>query len=207
MGDLKYKEQLELTSQQADGLAVMVALAVLLYVINILMPVGGSSATPAEPFSKREKGMLTIALNLDGQERGVYFMAPGATISDLMTAIRTTIPLELERGMGSRRLQTGDEVYLTSVAPALGTPFLERCPHIGKMSAAQSLALDLPVDINKAGLEDLVLVPGIGEKTAMQIIALREAKGSLQSLEELQELSGMREKKFDKLKKYLFALP
>jgi competence protein ComEA len=89
----------------------------------------------------------------------------------------------------------------------LGTPFLERCPQVGKMSAAQSLALDLPIDINKAGFEDLVLVPGIGEKTAVQIIALREAKGSLRSLEELQELSGMKEKKFDKLKKYFFALP
>lgn len=202
-----YKRHIELTGRQAYGLAVMVALAVLLYVINILMPLGGASATPAEPFSKREKGMLTIALNMDGQERGVYFMPPGATVFDLMTAIRTTIPPEFERGLGSHRLLTGDEIYLTSVAPALGTPFFERCPHIGKMSAAQSLALDLPVDINKAGFEDLVLVPGISEKTAAQIIALRESKGSLRSLEELQELSGMKEKKVDKLKKYFFALP
>lgn len=206
MGDLKYEEQLELTGQQAGGLAVMVALAVLLYVVNILIPLGGSSATRAEPFSTREKGMLTIALNMNGQERGVYFMPPGATISDLMLAIRTTIPAKFGRDMGSRRLLNGDAVYLTSVAPALGTPFLERCPHVGKMSAAQSLALDLPVDINKASFEDLILVPGIGEKTAAQIIALREAKGSLHSLEELQELSGMKEKKFDKLKKYFFAL-
>jgi competence protein ComEA len=199
MGDLKYKEQRELTGRQTDGLAVMVALAVLLYVINVLMPMGGSSAAPAEPFSKREKGMLTIALKMDGQERGVYFMPPGSTVSDLMPAVRTTMPPEFEKGMGSRRLLTGDEIYLTSVAPAF--------PVLRKMSAAQSLALELPVDINKASLEDLVLVPGIGEKTATQIIALRESKGSLRSLEELQEITGIKDKKFDKLKKYFFALP
>lgn len=199
MGDLKYQEKLELTGKQSDGLAAMVALAVLLYVINILMPLWGSSATPAEPFSNREKGMLTIALNMDGQERGVYFMPPGATISDLMLAIRTTIPQEFDRDMGSHRLLTGDKIYLTSVAPS--------APVMGKMSVAQSLALDLPIDINKANFEELVLVPGIGEKTAAQIIALRGSKGSLRRLEELKELRGIKEKKFDKLKKYFFALP
>jgi competence protein ComEA len=199
MGDLKYKEHLELTGKQSDGLAAMLALAVLLYVVNILMPLWGSSTTSAEPFSKREKGMLTIALNMDGQERGVYFMPPGTTISDLMPALRPSIPVEYDRGIVSRRLLTGDKIYLTRVAFS--------SPIIGQMGAAQLLALDLPMDINKASLEELILVPGIGERIAAQIIALRGAKGSLRSLEELQELTGIKETKFDKLKSYFFALP
>jgi hypothetical protein len=199
MGDLKYKEHLELTGRQTNGLAAMVALAVMLYVINVLMPLWGSSATPAEPFSEREKGMLTIALNMDGHERGVYFMPPGTTISDLMPALRPSIPGGYDRGTGSLRLLTGDKIYLTRVAPS--------SPIIGQMGAAQLLALDLPMDINKASLEELILVPGIGERIAAQIIALRGAKGSLRSLEELQELTGIKEIKFDKLKKYFFALP
>lgn len=199
MGNLKYKEHLELTGQQLHGLAAMVVLAVLLYIINIPMPLCRSSATPDEPFSKREKGMLTIALNVDGQERGVYFMPPESNISDLMPVIRMTAPLELDRGIGTRRLLAGDKIYLTSIAPSAAV--------MGKMSAAQSLALDLPMDINKASFEELVLVPGIGERTAARIIALREAKGSFRNLAELKELRGIKEKKFDKLKKYFFALP
>lgn len=199
MGDLKYKEHIGLTGQQLDGLAAMVALAVLFYVIKVILPWGGYSTTPTEPFSYRGKGTLAIALNLDEQEQGVYFMPPEATISDLLLAIGTTIPREFDRGMVSRRLLTGDKVYLTSVLPSY--------PVLGKMRAAQSLALDLPVDINKASLEELILVPGVGEKTAAQIIALREAKGSIRSLEELTELSGIKNKKLDKLKNYFFALP
>ncbi|MDP2267556.1 MAG: helix-hairpin-helix domain-containing protein, partial [Deltaproteobacteria bacterium] len=199
MGNLKYMEHLELTGQQSDGLAVMVVLAVLLYVLNIPMPLERSSNAPDEPFSKGEKGTMTIALSVDGQERGVYFMPPGATLSDLMPAIRTTIPREFDSDIGSHQLLTGDNIHLTVVAPS--------SPVIGKMSAAQSLALDLPIDINKVSFEELILVPGIGERTAAQIIALRGAKGSLRSLDELQELTGIKEIKFAKLKNYFFASP
>lgn len=199
MSELVHKEQLEITSQQSDGLVAMVALAVFLYVANSLLPFWGSSANPAEPFSKREKGMLAIALNVDDQERGVYFLPPEATINDFMLAIGTTIPRGFDRGMGSHRLLTGDKIYLTSAMPY--------SPVRGKMSVAQSLALDLPIDINKANFDELVLVPGIGARTAAQIIALRSAKGSLRSLAELKEIKGIKEKKFDKLKKYFFVLP
>jgi competence protein ComEA len=189
----------QLTDQQLDGLAAMVALAVFFTVINIFAPRWGSSSTPTEPFSKREEGSLTIALNMDKQERGVYFMPPGATISDFMPAIGTTIPLELNAGIGSRRLVAGDKVYLNSVE---SFPLV-----IGRMSAAQSLALGLPINLNQASFEDLVLVPGIGERTAARIIALREAKGRFRSREELKELSGIKEKKFDAVKKYFFVAP
>lgn len=193
------KEHKELTGRQLDGLTAMVALAVFLYVVKAFVPLWGSTTALSEPFLKKDKGMLTIALKIDGQERGVYSMPAGATISDLMFILgRANLP-DFDRSRGARRLQTGDEVCLTSVA---SSP-----PVVGRMSAAQSLAVGVPVDINTSGFEDLVLVPGIGEKTAARIIGLRAAKGRLRSLDELKELSGIREKKFEKLKKYFFVAP
>jgi competence protein ComEA len=192
-------QRVQLTSQQLDGLAVLVALATFFTVINIFVPHGGSSATPAEPFSRREKGMLAIALNVDEEERGVYFLPPEARTASFLPARGTAIGKEFEGGLDSRRLQTGDKVYLTSVG---SSP-----PAIGRMTAAQLLALNLPIDINEASFEDLVLVPGIGERTAEQIIALRRTKGSFRSREELKEIAGIKEKRFDTLKKYFLALP
>jgi len=199
MGNLNYKEYLKLTSQQSNGLAAIVVLAVWFYVLNILMSFWGSSAYPIEPYFHKEKGMMTIALNVDGQERGVYFMASGATVSDLLLAIGTTFPPDFDRGKGALKLLSGDKVFLSGVAPS--------SPVIGKMSVAQSLALDLPIDINKANLKELVLIPGIGEKTAAQIIAHREATGGVRSPEELMELRGIKEKKYKKLKQYFLSVP
>lgn len=42
-----------------------------------------------------------------------------------------------------------------------------------------------PVDLNSAGVEDLMTLPGVGEKTAMRIIAERERLGGFSSVEDL----------------------
>ena len=50
------------------------------------------------------------------------------------------------------------------------------------------------VDLNQAGLEELMKLPGIGEKRAGDIIRLREQKGGFSSKEEILEISGISEK-------------
>ena len=60
------------------------------------------------------------------------------------------------------------------------------------------------IDLNKAQLNDLVLLPGIGEATAMNIISYREANGGFKTLEELLNVKRIGEKRFGQIKKYLF---
>jgi len=60
------------------------------------------------------------------------------------------------------------------------------------------------INLNTAGITDLVRLPGIGEKTAESIIALREAKGKYKSVAELLEVRGIGEVKFNKIKKFLY---
>ncbi len=42
-----------------------------------------------------------------------------------------------------------------------------------------------PVDLNSAAVEDLMTLPGVGEKTARRIIAERELRGGFSSVEDL----------------------
>ena len=60
------------------------------------------------------------------------------------------------------------------------------------------------IDINTAGISKLVMLPGIGEKTAEKIIELRSEKGQFRKLEELMEVKGIGEVKFNKIKKFLY---
>lgn len=50
------------------------------------------------------------------------------------------------------------------------------------------------VDLNHAGADELMKLPGIGEKRANDIIMLREQKGGFSSKEELLEISGISER-------------
>ena len=61
------------------------------------------------------------------------------------------------------------------------------------------------VNLNQASLEQLAMLPGIGIKTAERILAYRKASGRFNSIDELLEVKGIGNSKFDKIKKYIFV--
>ena len=63
------------------------------------------------------------------------------------------------------------------------------------------------LDLNRVSREELVGVPGIGPRMAQTIIDLRTKKGSFTRVEELLEVTGIKEKKFAALTKYLEVVP
>jgi hypothetical protein len=74
-----------------------------------------------------------------------------------------------------------------------------------RMKTATLLALNLPIDINRAAFDDLLLIPGIGETTARKILELRQSSGGrLSNLEILMEIKGIKEKRFSQLKGYFY---
>ncbi|MBE0570440.1 MAG: ComEA family DNA-binding protein [Ignavibacteriaceae bacterium] len=60
------------------------------------------------------------------------------------------------------------------------------------------------INLNTAGINELVKLPGIGEKTAGKIIQLRSERGKFKRLEELMDVRGIGEVKFNKIKKFLY---
>ncbi len=59
------------------------------------------------------------------------------------------------------------------------------------------------ISINSADLEELCLLPGIGPNTAEKIIEYRNEHGLFQTLDELQQVKGIGEKKFTSLQDYI----
>jgi len=61
------------------------------------------------------------------------------------------------------------------------------------------------ININTAGINELSMLPGIGEKTAEKIIDLRIERGRFKRIEELMDVKGIGEAKFNKMKKFLYV--
>ena len=59
------------------------------------------------------------------------------------------------------------------------------------------------IDLNSASLEQLQLLPGVGQSTAQQIIDYRLAHNGFTSIEELMNIKGIGEKKFEQIKQYI----
>jgi competence protein ComEA len=62
--------------------------------------------------------------------------------------------------------------------------------------------LGRPIPLNQATIEDLDRLPEIGPKLAQRIIEFRKSRGGFSILDELKEVSGIKEKKFEKIKSY-----
>ncbi len=60
-----------------------------------------------------------------------------------------------------------------------------------------------PVDLNRAGLQDLVSVPGIGPKTAARILRERSDRGPFASVDDLDRVRGVGRKRIEKWKAFL----
>jgi len=78
---------------------------------------------------------------------------------------------------------------------------------IGRMEARKLLIFSIPLDLNRVSAEDLALIPGIGESLAREIVAYRESRKGFRSVEELKNVKGIGEKKFQSFKAYLTVRP
>lgn len=59
------------------------------------------------------------------------------------------------------------------------------------------------IDINTASLQQLTLLPGIGETIAQRIVDYRTEYNGFTSIDELMQVSGIGEKKFEQIKPYI----
>lgn len=59
------------------------------------------------------------------------------------------------------------------------------------------------ININTATIEELRLLPGVGDSTAKNILTYRKANGPFKALGDVVKVKGIGEKKFKKLQGYL----
>lgn len=74
--------------------------------------------------------------------------------------------------------------------------------------AAAAQAADPPamtgvVNVNTASVEELQLLPGIGESRAQAVVELRKLRGGFKSLDELKEVKGIGDASLERLRPYV----
>ena len=73
-------------------------------------------------------------------------------------------------------------------------------PGTARGAAPQAAAPGEKVNINTAGVDELVALPGIGRAYAERIVEYRQKNGPFKKVEDLMNVSGVGEKSFLKMK-------
>jgi len=185
--------KIPISDRQRDGVIVVIVVAVIIYTLTFL-----SSLLPPKvcdlPYRDTGRDQLIVGITGDTNAQGIYWLPGNAHVRDLLKAAGIEHIEKFDEKILHGQLSTGKSVFIKSDSRI----------KIGEMNNAAKVALNIPININNATLEDLMLIPGIGESTASQIIQFRETSGNFCTLEDLMKIRGIKEKKFAKLKKYFF---
>lgn len=124
----------------------------------------------------------TISVEVKGEVEnpGVFTLNKGSNLNDLIQK------LKLKNNADTSNLSLLETLYNNQIIV-----ISKKEDNINKIS------------INSANLNELCLLPGIGESTALKIIEYRNNNGSFNSLEEIKNINGIGDKKYEKIKEFI----
>ena len=144
-----------------------------------------------------EQDLITVDVKGAVKSPGIYDLPVGSRVHD---AVQKAGGLTEEADSKSLNLaqKISDEALV--YVPTKGEEVASQQAASG---TTPSTSKDKKVNLNKASLEELKQVKGLGGKRAQDIIDHREANGKFKSVDELKKVSGIGVKTIEKLKDYV----
>lgn len=143
--------------------------------------------------SKEEASTIQVFVCGQVKNPGVYELDSEDRIVDAIEAAGgLTKKASYESVNQAQKMEDGQQIYIPSKQEQQNT--------LSQMDTENSSNL---ISINQASADELMTLPGIGESKANSIIAYREEHGGFQKIDELMEISGIKEGVYNKIKDYI----
>ncbi|WP_049536312.1 helix-hairpin-helix domain-containing protein [Streptococcus pseudopneumoniae] len=144
-----------------------------------------------------EQDLITVDVKGAVKSPGIYDLPVGSRVHD---AVQKAGGLTEQADSKSLNLaqKVSDEALV--YVPSKGE---EAASQRAASGTTPSSSKEKKINLNKASLEELKQVKGLGGKRAQDIIDHREANGKFKSVDELKKVSGIGAKTIEKLKDYV----
>ena len=154
--------------------------------------------------SPSEEIIREIVVEVTGEVRkpGIYIFQTPPTLQEALTkAGGLKEPALFDTSSSLEVLETGNLLTITKESSQ------EIKAKIGRMEAKKLLVFSIPLDLNRVSVEDLCLIPGIGESLAREIVAYRGKRKGFRTVGELKDVKGIGEKKWRVFKTFFWVSP
>ncbi len=172
-----------------------------------LAAVGTLALLAFTPAARADVGITetNVQIQVDGAVRkpGVYAVRRGGRVAEAIAAAGGPLPgARLLTLNLARAVVDGERCHVPAAGEALPAPASSARPRAkrARKAAAKPPTPDRPVDLNRATLQDLDTLPGVGPATAARILAVRKRLGRFRNVEELREVPGIGAKRLARLR-------
>ena len=156
--------------------------------------------------NENEKSERNIIVHIAGavKRNGIVEVKENSRINDIVEAAGgLTDNADLNQVNLAYIVEDGQKIYIPSI-----DEYKEKTEEIIQENAGNNVTEEtrestILININKANLQELCMLPGIGEATAQKIIQYREENSKFSSIEEIKNVSGIGEAKYESIKDFI----
>ena len=150
---------------------------------------------------EEEDYKIVVHITGEVEKEGIIEIKEGGRISDAIDAAGgLTKEADLERVNLAYELEDGQKIYIPNKNDKDIEEYVTEGVDDIVLPDELSNMGDGLININKADLEELQELDGIGEALAENIIAYRENNGKFKNIEDIKNVSGIGDSKYEKIK-------
>lgn len=194
--------RLKIAPWQAIVAAIAAIVAVLLWLAlsspksdGQLPPIEAAQAPEISTVTSEEALPEEVVVSVVGavEQQGILILPQGARIADALEVSGLAPDADIVSINHAQLLVDGEQIYVSRIGEA--PPAQAEAEESGGASGSNSSKINL----NSATAAELTQLPGVGEVTAEAIVSHRDTVGSFTSVEQLLDISGIGQAKFEKL--------
>ncbi len=156
--------------------------------------------------SKEEKTKIIIDISGEVNSPGVITLEEGARIIDAINAAGgTTKNANLVKVNLAYILADAQKIYIPSIKDKESTEYVIQENSGTEINQNTKNSKQEKININTAGQEELEKLPGVGASTATKIINYRKENGKFNKIEDIKNVSGIGESKYNNIKNYIYV--
>lgn len=184
------------------GIAMLVIIVIIIKIIDNNYQKNDTTKTEytadieeIEELEETEEEKIIVYITGEVNKEGVIELAEGSRIADAINkAEGTTENANLKNVNLAYELEDGQKIYIPNIneEETVVTNFTE-----GIVDDSEGSTI---ININKASEEELQSLNGIGESLAQSIVKYREENGNFKDIEELKNVPGIGDSKFENIK-------
>ena len=189
------------------AIGIVVIICLIIGIILALNTKEYTEITTAEVFDTTEEETIietlnTIKIHISGEVNynGILELEEGSRIDDaIKQAGGATQNADINKINLAYELSDGQKIYIPNINEEENKEYIMQNSGL----EGEEEKIQEKININKATQTELETLPGVGPSLALKIIKHRKENGKFKSIEELKNVSGVGENKYEELKELI----